>query len=284
MTEDEYKELVLADFDQKLTDELLPPELVSPTRKSLKAHSINVCAQRFDPKDKLLLNSFFGAKDDADAYMKAIRKLSAESSFKTLHNFLNDRSINTAFKNINLLAWLIDFRPRPYHPDLKIPVLPVATVFQPQKNLIKPDDTKRPAPSVKAGLLKNKRKVILYAALFMMITLIGYFIVDRPIKGHIEHAECMVWSGDHYQQVDCKQKPGNIPILKLDTQKLAYFKRVNKDTLTPRALGHVWYVKVNGEIEFYSDSGQHPIYTNKRLLRLTSYILNKYVFHVADPR
>jgi hypothetical protein len=284
MNEREYKELVLTDFDQKLAAGLLPPELVSRTRKTLKEQCINVCAQRFDPKDELLLRSFFGAKEDAAAYMRAIQQSSAED-FRTLNNFLNDRSINTAFNNINLLAWLIDFQPRPYHPNLIVPIPPATPppVLKEDPVIHNKNDNNSTSPE-NGPVLGNRKKAILYVSLFMMIFLISYFIITHQILGLTGHEGCMVWSSDHYQPINCNQKHGKLPLLKLDAQKVADFKRVSSDTLSPRALGYVWYAKVNGKVEFYSDSGQHPVDTNKRLLRLTSHILNKYVFHVADPK
>jgi hypothetical protein len=281
MTESEYKELVLEDFDQKLKDRSLPPELVSLTRRSLKKHSVNICARRFDPKDESLLSSFFGEKEDAAAYMKAIQKKSAEV-FKTLHNFLNDRKINTSFDNIRLLAWLIDFQPRPYHPDLKVPVRSVKPV---RPTIIVTTDTGgNTMAQVKTWLLKNKKKVILYSMLALVLSIGGYLITKSTISPSIGIKGCMIWTGNQYEPIACDQQRGDLPVFKLDTQKVADFKRVKTDTLSPRALGHVWYAKFGGQVEFYSDSGQHPVDTNKRLLPLTSHILNKYVFHVADPK
>jgi hypothetical protein len=283
MTEREYKELVLADFDQKLADEQLPIELISPTRKSLKALSVDVCAQRFDPKDESMLRSFFGPKEDAAAYMKAIQKTSADH-FKTLHNFLNNRNINTAFDNIRLLAWLIDFKPRPYSPNLPVPEPPVVKIRLSGKRPTDPNvgDIKT-SPGVEPTR-GNRKRIVIYVALVILITLAGYLVYDHQKQWPSGYEGCMVWTDDKYQPIDCTQKRGNLPIFKLDTQKVTDFKRVSTDTLSPRALGHVWYAKFSGQIEFYSDSGQHPVDTNKRLLPLTSHILNKYVFHVADPK
>ena len=119
MSESEYKAWVLEDYDRKVAARLLPVELVSPTPGGLKAESVKICERRFNNKDEIILRSFFNEKDGAAAYRLAIQNSNAEV-FKTLSNFLRDRSITTSLKNINLLAWLIDFQPRPFHPSLEI--------------------------------------------------------------------------------------------------------------------------------------------------------------------
>jgi len=283
MTEREYKDLVLADYDRKLAAGELPQELVSPTRKSLKAQCVNSCAQHYEPKDELLLRSLFGAKDTAGDYIKAIKTTSAEK-FKTLHNFLNDRAINTSFENINLLAWLINFKPRPYNPSLNYITPTIEPISSPIPTLLEKDHT--PIADVKDRPLIRRRinRVVLYGLLFLATSFIGYIIVDHQLNALTGNEGCMVWSADHYKPIDCSAIKKNGPMLKLDKDKLESFKRIDADTLTPRALGHVWYAKINGNIEFYSDSGQHPVQTNRRLLKLSSYILNKYVFKVANAK
>ena len=267
---------VLADFDQKLAARLLPPELVSRTRRSLKAHSINVCAQRFDPKDDLLLRSFFGAKEDAAAYMKAIKNLSAEV-FRTLHNFLNDRSIKTDFNNIGLLAWLIDFQPRPYHPNLTGPVRPVEPPVKPPvkpgKGPTGPDDDDGPVP-------ESKRKIIFYVLIFVMLVLTGYFIITHQTQRITGLEGCMIWTGDHYKQVSCGHGSENgAQAIGLDSTLFYNFKRITEDTLTAASLGKVWYIKIDGSAEFYTAPGLHPIHTDRRLLPVTISIMKKYKPH-----
>src|SRR4051794_17843181 len=117
MSENEYKIWVLEDFDRKTDAGLLPAALLVPTPGSLKAEAIGICERRFKTKDEMLLRSFFNEKEGAAGYRLAIQNSGAEI-FKPLSNFLRDRSKGTSLKNIDLLAWLIDFEPRPYHPNL----------------------------------------------------------------------------------------------------------------------------------------------------------------------
>ncbi|MCF3110243.1 hypothetical protein LL912_15775 [Niabella sp. CC-SYL272] len=60
-----------------------------------------------------MLNKFFGEGDDQVAVLKAIKKCETDK-FKPLRNFLKKETESTDDKNIELLAWLIDFKERPY--------------------------------------------------------------------------------------------------------------------------------------------------------------------------
>lgn len=59
-----------------------------------------------------MLRSFLEKPDNEDISESAIRRFDPDK-FKPLNNFLK-KGTNTDLKNIELLAWLIDFRPRPY--------------------------------------------------------------------------------------------------------------------------------------------------------------------------
>jgi hypothetical protein len=270
MIEEEYRVLVLAEFDQKLAAGLLPPELTSSTRKSLKAASIKACAQRFDPKDGPLLSSFFEPKENAVAYVKAIGLTSSEK-FRTLNNFLNDRDIYTGFENICLLAWLIDFQPRPYHPGLKTPERPGPIVGPP----IPPTGGEDPPPPPRRESGKTNTPVVLYVCLAIALTIVSYWVLTHKTITRTEH--CMYWNKDHFEPISCNEKPADttIAVLALDTAKLQHFKKITRaDTLTAASIGKVWYANINHHLEFYTSSGQHPLYSETYLIPLTTGILN----------
>jgi hypothetical protein len=88
----------------------------------------------------------------------------------------------------------------------------------------------------------------------------------------------MYWTGDHYQSVLCSQKIDKTPVYALDTAKVAQMKMIKRpDTISRKAIGHVYYVKINGKVEFYTAEGYHPVYTSKRLRPLSLYMYTKYV-------
>ncbi|MXN91938.1 hypothetical protein GR160_11955 [Flavobacterium sp. Sd200] len=98
---------------------------------------------------------------------------------------------------------------------------------------------------------------------------------------------CMVWRGDHYEEVSCSIEgnsfAGAALVLPMDRETFAYQKRVSVcDTTTfflPNGLPRIWYYKVgDNEIEYYTYPGLHPV-TGKTLKKITPYMINKYVKH-----
>ncbi len=62
---------------------------------------------------------------------------------------------------------------------------------------------------------------------------------------------CMYWAGDHYQPVPCNQKVPNTLVVALDTLLIKNFRKITQpDTITNRAIGLVWYSKINNKVEF----------------------------------
>ena len=295
MSENEYKKLVLEDFDQKILAQQLPAELISLTPGNLKSASVNICEDRFDPKDGIILDSFFGKKENAYAYRQAIQNSSVDV-FRPLINLLKKRSIKPSLKNVNLLAWLIDFQPRPYHPSLII-----SNTDQDQTNINQdkqPDsslsptatetaeyeaDPVLPAPVLKKPLAR-RRNVIIACALLLAIALTSYLVINYQKSPEITGSEgCMFWHSDHYQPIDCSRKFLHSQLYPIDHKLVDGFKRITlPDTLTMRSLGKVWYAKFRGRIEFYTQGGAHPVDTNKRLLPVSDHILKKYVYHLTD--
>lgn len=94
-------------------------------------------------------------------------------------------------------------------------------------------------------------------------------------------AECMYWKNTHYEKIICDEKVHpNIEKEPYDEQLFNYFHRIQpSDTTTYFRAGKpvIWYLKIDGEVEFYSSPGNHPI-TGKQLKPVTPYIVDKYIF------
>lgn len=291
MYEREYRKLVLDDFEQKLKDEALPPELLAPTRKSLRDHCIKVCTERYKKKDEPLLKSFYGERENPAAYLIAVQNADAED-FRTLNNFLRDRSKGTSFINICMLAWMIDFEPRPFRDDLEPPVTPApqpepvtTSTAPPQPGAAEPppatgdretndEKIENPLPPDEPGI----PRIGIYAtAAAMLIALTTYYLVAYRHSAAAETGGCMVWTGEEYHRVDCSYKPGagGIAAIPLDTAVLRRFKKIMRDdTLTANSIGRVFCVKIDGRYEYYTDSAANPVHPERPLRPLTQYIMN----------
>lgn len=109
----DYERLVLEDYHRKKTDSKLSLGLIFPTPAKLKSECERVCSERFNRKDEQIIRDFFGKSGDQKVCLLAIQHCNPDK-FRPLIKFLHRRSGKTSEKNIQLLAWLIDFPDRPF--------------------------------------------------------------------------------------------------------------------------------------------------------------------------
>lgn len=92
--------------------------------------------------------------------------------------------------------------------------------------------------------------------------------------------QCMQWSNDHYEKVDCDLKVEGIAISTIEPYDELKFelKRVNVcDTTTCFKNGKpiIWYAKTSNGADFFNTHGMHPE-NDKALRPVTEYIRGKY--------
>ncbi|QES94258.1 hypothetical protein F0358_16805 [Empedobacter brevis] len=91
------------------------------------------------------------------------------------------------------------------------------------------------------------------------------------------NSSCMVWKENHYEEIDCDNTSPQMNAVPYNETIFQLKKITQVDTLNfENAINKVWYIKNNGEIEFYTNYGLHPE-SGKTLKPITKYILNKYV-------
>lgn len=110
----DYERLVLEDYLQKRTDNKFPLSLSMPSPARLKEECERVCMERFERKDEAMIRAFFGKSGDKKECLKAIEECNI-NRFKSLVKYLRTGGVtNPEPENIELLAWLIDFKERPF--------------------------------------------------------------------------------------------------------------------------------------------------------------------------
>lgn len=288
----DYESLVLQDYRRKKKANTLSHGLIYPTPAGLRQACIKALNYWYDKKDDKTLLDFFEPKGDATISEQTIRRFGRDK-FKPLSNFLKKEGGATNHKNIELLAWLIDFEDRPYKlGKVYGPVNPGISEIekkQPQSN----DDQTTVVPPEKPGIISqpavsgkpdfNFKTIALIASIIILVCVVVliYWWEDNKSTGgkSIGQEKCMYWAGDHYQQVLCNsQKLGDTMVIAFDSVRLYNLKRItNPDTITQTAIGRVWYVKIDNKLEFYTSEGYHPINPRLRLKPITEYIINKYL-------
>jgi hypothetical protein len=290
----DYIRLVLKIYQQKVAENDISPRLINPTPAKLRAECMAVFAERHDAKDEQTLRTFFGKQDSLDAYAKAIKKLHTDK-FKPLANYLKRLVATTDDKNTELLAWLIDFEPRPFKfgsqygevleperlekekqpMEVEVQVEVVQQIDKNEGNIAVTVAPQRFANQPKRSL--EIRVVIVFVFLIIFMGAGIYWVGNLKENGK---ESCMYWAGDHYQQVSCNQKFRDTLVIALDSTMLHHFKKISQpDTITGNAKGYVWYIKLDNRIEFYTADGYHPIYQQRKLKPVTDHIINIYIRH-----
>ncbi len=300
-----YTDAVVSEYKAKKTARTLSLRLVHPTPAKLKEECKVVCRERFERKDYPILKTFFGEAADVKACLVAIGKCEIDK-FKPLLNFINGKVSDPHPTNVELLAWLIDFKNRPFDDQKKYEVNASPAVINEEAQIqeekgkeresdqekedktnmqVAKSDIEKQAAIAPPAKTKITSKIIAAAVVLAILAPVIYLsIKPDPGRGKPQgaaltgHDSCMYWAGDHYQQISCSQKLGDTLIVALDSMKLNHFKKITQpDTITKNAIGYVWYVKINGSLELYTADGNHPVHQEYRLRPITLYMINKYI-------
>ncbi|MBZ4192555.1 hypothetical protein [Niabella beijingensis] len=292
----DYIDQILQDYEQKKSSGILHLNLSAPTPARLRDECRIVCTEKWQRKDEQTLRNFFGKTGDERTYPRIIENFDIDK-FRPLINFINNPKIRTDEKNIELLAWLTGFEPRPYTSwekngirELDELVMEVAVPEEEHKPVgeVQEDNTMegnkeeevevfaaKPEAPVKPRFRFKIRTAPLIISVLALLGIPGYRYITWD---HSKEDACMYWTGDHYQQIPCNQKVYGALVIPLDTVKLLHFRKVTRpDTITEADINRMSYIRLNGGIEFYTRKGEHPVYTERSLSPLTEHIYEKHI-------
>jgi hypothetical protein len=287
----DYKVQVVDFYKKNRENGWLPLNLINPTPSKLKNESILVFNSRGSEGDIGIIRQFFGHREDEGGYLKVIKTIDTDK-FKPLVNFLKEQTQDTEDKNIELLAWLLDFNPRPYQFSLNTNIIPSGD----NKNITNESESKS-EPIILLGYeislpLKpwyQKRNLRLVPIL--LIALISFFVFNQSKSSNFflsfggNKNQCMYWANDRYILKNCDEKMPQVQLIALDESKLNYFKKITRpDTLKITDISGVWYSKINKVIELYTSPGYHPIHNEKQLKPLSKYMFNKYILNEQNRK
>ena len=258
---DAFQSAVLKCYHEGLTRGL-STELETPTPAKLKRYSLLLLAERPDVTDEPVLRMFFGPVREGDHLEDVIRRFDIEK-FKPLIRFLKGETNETDEKNVKLLAWLIDFQPRPYER------------WRENRSPVQIEPVKESQPAViyrgKPRSTVSFSKVAGWGA-FVVAALLAIYLWYRPSE-----PQCMYWHEDRYLAVDCMQGIDGANVIARDDYLLENFRKItNTDTLTLSHAGRVWYSKIDNVVEFFTGPGMHPVQTDRSLKAATKHIIQQY--------
>lgn len=109
----DYERLVLIDYQRKKIQNILSSLLIHPTQARIRKECLRLCKGMLQNKDEKVIRDFFEEWDKTKPCLQIIDKCDVDR-FKPLSNFLKGVTETTDHRNIQMLAWLIDFPDRPY--------------------------------------------------------------------------------------------------------------------------------------------------------------------------
>lgn len=293
----DYQKLVLEAYQEKDAAGTLHAYLARPTPARLRDRCVSVYSDGYSRKDEQTIRTFFGKSDEKGSYLKAIEGGDIDR-FRPLIKFLKDPSIKTEEKNVELLAWLIDFQPRPFdiakgyyssnseEKNPKIPINPIIPGHIP--DLIQPSQSSSGPQKPISKARSHNTKVWRGIAIVILLSIsLGGIIYRRTgktentlpvLKSPSPGAQaCMFWAGERYQPISC-QKHGDTLVVALDPEMLNGFKKItNWDTVTEKSIGKIWFIKINKSLELYTIDGPYPTDPTRRLRQLSEHMYKTWV-------
>lgn len=175
---DDYKKAVISDYHQKKVKGLLSVNLSYPTPAKLRDECLLVLHSRPKENDEKLIRDFFNLGVISNDYGPSIKRFDIDK-LRPLLKFIKGQIEDTEPKNIELLAWLIDFEPRPYqygvvYKDAEEPPTPGKAIYE----IAKPDKQDQKAPETPPSSPATTRKRVPLTKygidiIVLLITIIG---------------------------------------------------------------------------------------------------------------
>ncbi|WP_157274070.1 hypothetical protein [Pedobacter sp. BAL39] len=261
---EEYKMRVMTAYREKHLLGELSNNISNSTPGKLKEECKFVYETReLIGSDRQILRDFFGAIPDMTDFKSIIKNFDRDR-FRPLNSFLHDNNRIPDGKNIELLAWLIDYQDRPFRFD----------VFKSEGEET-PQTPDPPTIDLPTQLVRRQNRYVKWSTMAFVaaaVTIGVSSVIPTPAS-----EQCMYWNIDHYEPIACHQKVYGKDIVAIDTAKVTNFRLITQpDTLTAYAIGRVWYSKIDNVVECFTSKGKHPIHGYRQLKPITLPILRTY--------
>jgi len=204
--------------------------------------------------------------------------------FRPICNFFNEKTTNPSQEILDVMALLVDFKPRPLGDFLKgCGVSKVKDEELTEENLLI-EEKKRitiskefiEIPMIKKGICIKKNFILALIVVFLGLFTFVYL-------NYKKNKPCLEWHNDRFVEVDCNSEvigfAGLDSKLPYNEDLLLLRKIIPTDTTTYFKNGKaiVWYCKIDeNHLELFNAPGHHPI-TNKPLKAITDYMIEKYL-------
>lgn len=187
----DYIEAVLNEYHNMVISNRVSLNLCPLTPGNVKRECKAVCTERFRKVDERLLSAVFGYAENVKGYLQAIEGCDIDK-FRPMINFVEGRSKDTDAKNIELLAWLIDFKDRPFNSTgkygglkhhLREGELQIVTDVNHDQASIQPTKTSGEKPIVLSNRSRLRINLLVTALIIsLLIGAVGNLSLNNPAK------------------------------------------------------------------------------------------------------
>ncbi|MCI4442913.1 MAG: hypothetical protein JHC39_05340 [Lentimicrobium sp.] len=281
-TSDDYKKWVKAKYEEAKTGEF-SGFLLKPSPAELKNLCLVLVDKGINKLDREILDRFFDLNDKS-SIQKQIEHFEVDK-LKPISNFLKGKTETTRPINLDLIAVLVDFNPRPYA-KFMAGNKEELTVDVAINEMTKKEERVEMEEVKKEIIFKelNKKSVSKKIA-FAVIPLFVFGAAGFGVKNiFFRDKNCMVWVNNHYEAAEYDAVKDTAEVSPFNQGLLDNFKKItvcdtttffkNEDIDNPL----VWYGKSPNkkEYEYFNQPGLHPE-TGKTLKPITKYIIGKYI-------
>lgn len=308
---DQFQEEVLSAYLRKKAAGELPSQLVTLKRANLRNYIKGRVARGYDKKDDAVVKEYFNPENEYASLDESIRRFDIDK-FRPLISYLKLETTSRGDNISKLLAWLIDFEPRPFEEWQKTrnqvkdtddvssgsdsggeEVSPSTGEVEGGSNTIREvivSDSTNEEPSGVVNDGDRKGKIQSESTIdnppvrkpFKPIWIIAIFITCVLVIGALflngfGSKHYMYWDGQQYIATSYKEEYSGIDLVPLNRHKLNNFRKIMRpDTLNQDDEKKVWYSKIDKHVEFFTMSGFHPVKRDRSLKAATREILEKY--------
>ncbi|PBJ14404.1 hypothetical protein [Flavobacterium sp. ACN6] len=297
--ENDYKEAIRNKFRIEKVEGKYSHYLNNPSQALLRDLCWEIFSSNPKTDDLTIYRNFFRTEftSEEDTSTKYTDK------FRKVGWFYKGEKKPANITTVELAAILVDFQPRPFAnyrlKEMKkevvaeYPINNFSNVMEeavseslPESEIADEDVKTEPELEQESGSKSNndpiadkpkpyKLRYIAIASVIIGLALIIYLALPNK--------QCMQWSKDHYELVDCDLKVNSlgltVPVELLD-ESLINLKKVEVCDTTPcfdkNGDAIIWYAKTANGVDFFNGHGRHPE-NNRSLKPVTKYILEKYL-------
>lgn len=281
-TINDYKKEVKTKYEESKNAEF-SSFLTNPSPAELKNFCLLLFDKGYNKWDQEILERFFEL-DEKLSKRKQIENFDVDK-LRPISNFLKGKTETTRAVNLDLIAVLVDFNPRPFRKFMsrnKQELADDGVVV----NEISKIETKEKEDKIELTAFEEfKKKSISKRIVFTVLPLFIFGTAGYGVKNiFFPNKNCMLWTNNHYEAVECEKVNDTFEVYPLNQNLLDNFKKITvcdtttffRNNNTDKPL--VWYGKAldKKKYEYFNQPGLHPE-TGKTLKPITRYIIGKYI-------